>query len=259
MTMLDELYTFIEVVRAGSINAAARSMNTNPARISRQLTALEDYLEQPLLQRTPRGIVVTNYGKIVFDKTASPVAQAIATMHQKQGVSQRFQLIAPNNLLYSALFSAIKTVISQLDNITLDIHANNKNELLSQTNFDLALRVGEQKDSSYYQKRLGTIATALVAKTDYQSDDTLLLPFGEHQIGSIEPSLAASFSKVSHIDDISIVRRLVESGLGVGMLPMTEVSQLSNHSLYRYVETDTIMPKRPLYAMWHGKREPTKN
>ncbi|WP_243734842.1 MULTISPECIES: LysR substrate-binding domain-containing protein [Idiomarina] len=195
----------------------------------------------------------------MFDEAALPVDQALSALRKKHELSQRFQLIAPNNLLYSALFSAIKEIISKLDNITLDIHANNKNQLLSQTNFDLALRVGEQKDSSYYQRRLGTIATALVAKKDTQPNDILFLPFGEHQIGSIEPSLSASFKKVSHIDDISIVRRLVEAGLGVGMLPMTEICQLSNHSLYKYIETDAIMPKRPLYVLWHGSRKPTKN
>lgn len=253
--MLNELSVFIEVVQAGSISAAARNLNTSIAKISRQLSVLENYFETPLLQRTSRGIVLLPEGEVIFERALNPISELKQLKSRSKLDSSRFKLIAPNNLLYSRLFESIVTLV-ETPQFNLDIKANNANVRLSQESFDLALRVGEQKDSSYYQKKLGSILVQPVYKVG-EKKNRLIIPFRSHQSGAIDEQLTSQFEELCYIDDISVVRRLVESGAGVGMLPMTEIQQLCITHEFAYFEHSSPLFERPLYALWHGNSIPS--
>lgn len=253
--MLNELSVFIEVIQAGSISAAARNLNSSVSKISRQLSVLESHFETPLLQRTARGIILLPEGEVIYERALNPMSELKQLKSRSKLDSSRFKLIAPNNLLYSRLFESIFTLV-ETPRFNLDIKANNANVRLSQESFDLALRIGEQRDSSYYQKKLGSILVKLVYKVGIKKS-RLIIPFRSHQAWSIDEQLSSQFKELCYIDDISVVRRLVESGAGVGMLPMTEIQQLSIADEFAYFEDSSPLFERPLYALWHGKAVPS--
>jgi len=58
-------YFFI-VARTGSITRAAEELRVSPPAISVQLRALEDHLDEKLLQRSGRKMVMTEMGRVVF-------------------------------------------------------------------------------------------------------------------------------------------------------------------------------------------------
>ncbi|WP_457486477.1 LysR family transcriptional regulator [Teichococcus aerofrigidensis] len=58
---------FLAVVRAGSVRGAAARLNVAASAISRQIMELEAECGQPLLERLPRGVVVTEAGRILVD------------------------------------------------------------------------------------------------------------------------------------------------------------------------------------------------
>ena len=58
---------FRTVIRTGSIRAAAELLNVAPSAVSRQILKLEQELGVPLLTRLPRGVALTDAGRIVAD------------------------------------------------------------------------------------------------------------------------------------------------------------------------------------------------
>ena len=60
---LNDVRTFVLIAQAGTLTAAARELNLPTSTVSRSLTRLEQHLEVLLVQRSPRGLVLTDFGK----------------------------------------------------------------------------------------------------------------------------------------------------------------------------------------------------
>jgi DNA-binding transcriptional LysR family regulator len=63
---LRHLAVFHGIARAGSVNAAARLLHTSQPAVSRELRALEDRLGMPLFHRLPRGMQLTDAGRVLM-------------------------------------------------------------------------------------------------------------------------------------------------------------------------------------------------
>lgn len=63
MDAFDQMRTFVRIVDAGSLSAAARAGRLSLAAVSRQLSALEDELGTPLVVRTTRRLQITPSGR----------------------------------------------------------------------------------------------------------------------------------------------------------------------------------------------------
>ena len=83
----DKLKTFHAAAQTGSLTAAADKLKISQSAVSRQITALEDYLNMPLFHRHARGLTLTEQGQILF-KTADDVAVRIARA-QSQVIDSR--------------------------------------------------------------------------------------------------------------------------------------------------------------------------
>ena len=75
MIKLQQLNTFLEISRAGSIRKAAEVMGLSQPALSRSLTLLEQELGVRLLERSVHGVAVTEAGRTLLSKArliASP-------------------------------------------------------------------------------------------------------------------------------------------------------------------------------------------
>lgn len=70
MLDLHRLRVLREVVRTGSFSAAARELRITPSAVSQQIGALERSLGLPVVHRGPRGVSVTEPGRMLADVTA---------------------------------------------------------------------------------------------------------------------------------------------------------------------------------------------
>ena len=62
MDLLDKMTTYVRVVEAGSLSAAAKQLRISSAAVSRQIATLEAELRLTLLRRTTRRMTVTPAG-----------------------------------------------------------------------------------------------------------------------------------------------------------------------------------------------------
>lgn len=60
---IDLLRSFVAIAQAGSLSRAAQCIARTQSALSQQMKRLEDIVDQPLLQRTGRGVVLTNPGE----------------------------------------------------------------------------------------------------------------------------------------------------------------------------------------------------
>jgi len=60
---LNDVRTFVLVAQAGTLTAAAKELELPASTVSRSLTRLEKHLDVLLVQRGPRGMVLTDFGK----------------------------------------------------------------------------------------------------------------------------------------------------------------------------------------------------
>jgi molybdate transport repressor ModE-like protein len=60
-----DLVFFQEIVKQGSLSAAARELGVTPASISKRLAKLEEVLGVPLVSRTTRRLTLTDEDRIM--------------------------------------------------------------------------------------------------------------------------------------------------------------------------------------------------
>ena len=68
---LHDLHILMTVVQAGSMNKAATLLNSTQPAVSRSIGDLERTMGVPLLDRSPRGIVPTDYGRALLEGGAA--------------------------------------------------------------------------------------------------------------------------------------------------------------------------------------------
>ncbi|NOU51256.1 LysR family transcriptional regulator [Pseudoalteromonas sp. JBTF-M23] len=261
--MLDDLRLFVEVSRRGSFAKAAQDLGVGAPTLSKRVTALEQQLGYALLQRSARGITLTNHGQTIIDNMASELLALQAQCDALTGLEAKsFHLLCPQNLMIGPLYDALQSFQSRYPALQLHVEPANSLELLSQKRFDLAIRVGELDDSSVYQKRLGQIAVKALAAKHIANAQSLFLPFRRSQLPATESwqTLLAKYKHISYVGDITLVRKLVGAGNGAGVLPMTEIAALlahANNTAFCYV--DECQFTRNVYALWPNQRIPPKH
>ena len=76
MDFLARAVTFVRVVEAGSLSAAARSLRMSLAAVSRQVTSLEAELDAKLFLRTARNVRLTDEGRRFLEHASRLVREA---------------------------------------------------------------------------------------------------------------------------------------------------------------------------------------
>ncbi len=70
MDLPAQMVLYAQVVDAGSLSAAARGLNQSPSAVSKQISHLEDRIGVRLLQRSKKGISLTEEGTLFYERCA---------------------------------------------------------------------------------------------------------------------------------------------------------------------------------------------
>lgn len=104
---IEQLEYFIEVVKAGSINAASKKVFISQQSLNKSLHSLEDELGFDILNRTRRGVSLTVEGEVVFNAAQAIVARFEQMQEQvkKLKVAQDDSLSGRMNIHISPMLS----------------------------------------------------------------------------------------------------------------------------------------------------------
>lgn len=170
----DKLKTFHAAAATGSLTAAADKLGISQSAVSRQITALEEYLEMPLFHRHARGLTLTEQGEILF-RTADEVAVQIARVQSnvidsRQKPQGRLRISSPISLGSNWLPSVLPEFLETYPDIDVQLILEDSEHDLSSFNVDCALRPWPSTKGDVIQRKLGQITQSLYASHQYLSD-----------------------------------------------------------------------------------------
>ncbi len=171
MDKFADLEAFAAVVESGTFSAAGERLGIAKSVVSRRISQLESRLGSRLMNRTTRRLALTDAGKNFYQRAV----QILADLDDaEQSVTEEtaelrgsIKLAAPLSFGLSHLSNAITDFLSTHPAIELNLDLNDRNINLVEDGFDMAVRVGELKDSTLVARRLGVARLITCASPAY--------------------------------------------------------------------------------------------
>ena len=171
MMRFESMETFVRVVEAGSISAAAEQMGIAKSAVSRRISELEERLGVQLFRRTTRRLNLTDTGRSFHARCRNILAdveEAEQSVSREHGTLRgRLRVALPLSFGLSQLGPAINAFLQAHPELEFDLDFNDRQVDLLAEGFDLALRIGELEDSSLVARRLAGIRSCLCASPAY--------------------------------------------------------------------------------------------
>lgn len=171
MSRLTEMEAFATVVEEGGFTDAARKMGMSKSTMSKHISALEQRLGARLLSRTTRRVNPTEIGLAYYDRASrilNDAGKADALVAQLHAVpSGALHICAPPDFGIHRLAPLMGEFLADYTDISVNLEFNQQDVDLIADGFDLAVRVGEQKDSSLRARKLCETEFRLVASPAY--------------------------------------------------------------------------------------------
>jgi DNA-binding transcriptional LysR family regulator len=235
MLKLDGIASFVAVVEAGSISAAARRLHLAKSVVSERLAELERQLGASLLHRTTRKLSLTEDGAAFLHKASRimrEVEEAAAEMAERRGsLIGPMRISAPVTLGRLHLGPALYPFLLQHPGIELSLELDDRRVDAAADGFDAVIRHGVLEDSRLVAWQLAQSRRLLVAAPAYleragvpASLDELALHRGifytnrgiadwRFESGDARPRVAL------RVNNGDMMRDAAVAGLGLALLP----------------------------------------
>lgn len=171
MLDLQQLSSFLAVVRAGSFVGAADATGLSKAAVSRHVADLESHLGVRLLHRTTRRLSLSDDGQRFHERAVELVAQLeeleAETSSSGGEATGLLRINAPlsfGNLQLAPLWPAFLDANPRL---SLDVTLNDRVVDLIEEGYDVAVRITNRLDSSLVSRQLATTRVVLCASPAY--------------------------------------------------------------------------------------------
>ena len=171
MGQLEDMAMFVRIVEAGGIGKAAGQLELAKSAVSRRLNELEKRLCTQLLARTTRRSSLTDAGALYYERALNILAD-VATLNDeasgaKVSVAGTLRMTAPLSFGLMHLAPVIDEFATRHSAVNFQIDFSDQHKDLVEEGYELAIRIGELKDSSFQAKRITPVRHVLCASPDY--------------------------------------------------------------------------------------------
>ena len=171
MDRFENMSTFIRVVEAGGISAAADRLGVAKSAVSRRLKELEEHLGVELFHRTTRKMNLTETGRAFYHQSVRIMEDVIeaelATSQAHATLQGSLKIALPSSFGLMHMGPAINEFLQAHPQLEFDLDFNDREVDLIQEGFDLAIRIANLPDSSLVARRLAPIRLVLCASPGY--------------------------------------------------------------------------------------------
>lgn len=168
---LRQLAIFAKTVDHGSFRAAAKALRLSPSVVSHHVGQLEQTLGTALLYRSTRRLSLTPDGERLLEAARTMIDAAESGLqgigNQSIRPSGLLRLTVPALLAPSELTSLLAKFAVDCPEVRLSLDFSDTRRDLIADGFDMAISVGELKDSALKAKKLFEINRKLVAAPAY--------------------------------------------------------------------------------------------
>jgi DNA-binding transcriptional LysR family regulator len=169
--MLHLMSSFAVVVKAGTFTRAAARLGLSKSVVSRHVSALERELGVQLMYRSTHQLSLTEAGERFYayckdleDVAEQAVAVATAAGEQPKGL---LRIALPQTLIVSPLGGLISRFQHDYPDIQLDVRVTSLQVDPIEEGFDLALRIGDLRDSNLMCRKIRDVRFQAVAAPEY--------------------------------------------------------------------------------------------
>lgn len=239
--------TFVRIVEAGSLSAAARQLSTTQATVSRRLQSLETLLGVRLLLRTTHTTRLTDDGERCYQHARRVIDSWLAledevgqTEDEPVGV---LRVRAPHAFGQDQLLQPLTAFLQRYPQLSVEWMLNDKSVDFLGDNLDCAIRVGAEVDPATVSVLLAEVPRSVVASPELLErfpaiktpDDLQALPwiaistFYQRHVelfkdGSTNPARIAITPRLS-TDSLYVARNTALTGLGVAVVSSWTVKE----------------------------------
>jgi len=275
MDRLDCIQSFVRVVETGSFSAVARDLNTTQPTISKQIAALEDYLDVQLLTRSTRKLQLTQEGEQFFEhcqRLLDVVAEAEASVGQRQNPVGILRVNCSVAFAQHQVIPYLKGFLDRYPDLRLDLMMSDRFVDLVEEGTDLAIRIGQVSDPALIVHRIGVTRRVTVASAEYFHDrPTPKTPedLSEHNCivytrlttgnewhfqlptgGTAQITVKGNLQ----VDSSTAIREAVLSGLGIAVCPVWLLGDLIQSDRLTVILQDYQPTPLPIHMVYRRGR-----
>lgn len=248
----DKLRIFHAAAQAGSFTHAGDSLHMSQSAVSRQVSALEHDLGVPLFHRHARGLLLTEQGELLY-RTANDVLMKLEAVQSnltdsKEKPSGILRVTTTVGLGSTWLTSRIRNFIDFYPDVDLHLIFDDDELDLGMREADVAIRLRQPTQPDLIQRKLFTVHFHVYASPEYiqrfgapntidDIDNHRIIMFGEQAPaylrsmnwletagrGSADPRRS-----VLKVNNIVAIKRAVQSGVGIAILPDYIIDKATN-------------------------------
>jgi len=232
--------TYVRIVEAGSLSAAARQLATTQATISRRLQSLETLLGVRLLLRTTHAMKLTDDGERCYQH-ARRVIDSWLALEDEVGQAEdepvgTLRVRAPHAFGQEQLLEPLTRFLNRYPHLAVEWMLNDKSVDFLSDNSDCAIRVGAEVDPATVSVLLAEVPRSVVASPTllaqfpaiHQPEDLCALPwialstFYQQHIelinGETRQITRVALSPRLSTDSLYVARNTALAGLGVSVV-----------------------------------------
>ena len=185
---LHQLALFVRTVETGSFSKAGQEFGLSQPSVSRAIAALETRLGVKLLTRTTRQISTTDAGEALLIRAREAIAAIDDAEDAARGadrLSGLLRVALPTAFGVRRIIPLLPNLLAHHPQLRIDLMISDRYENLIAEGADLALRIGEQGDSSFVTRKLGSARRLFVASPSYlarRQAPTRLADLADHDL-----------------------------------------------------------------------------
>src|ERR1700722_5197053 len=167
---LQQLALFVRTVETGSFSRAAREFGLTQPSASRAVAALEERLGVKLIARKTRELSATDAGEGLFARARDALAAVEDAENAARGadwLSGVLRVALPTTYGARRVAPLLPAFLDQHARLKIDLIMADRYENLIAEGAELALRVGEQPDSSFVARKLESARRLFIAAPSY--------------------------------------------------------------------------------------------
>jgi DNA-binding transcriptional LysR family regulator len=168
---IDELRTFVSIVAARSLSAAAREMNLALSVVSKRLAALESRTGTRLIARSTRRLALTEEGMDLYERAQrilAEVDQAEAALTRGQVEPQGLlRVSAPVAFGRAHVGPVCRDLVREHPTLSIDLQLTDRMVDLIEEGIDVAIRIAPPKGSQMVMRKLIDDHRVVVGAPEY--------------------------------------------------------------------------------------------
>jgi LysR family nitrogen assimilation transcriptional regulator len=244
---LRQLRYFVAIAEAGSFTGGSQAVHVAQSALSKHIQALEDELGGALFDRGPRGVAVSEPGKVLLRHARFILGQIdrarVDVQSHNQELTGSVNFAAPSALSHLLFAPLVQRFLSRHPRVTLKLSEGLTSALidrLQQGSLDLAVTAELPEHELVLATPLFTESMMLVGKAGdpllrrrriaiRQLVDLPLIfsnaPPWMAQVRKVLGDPQATLSARVHVDSVEPLKRIIAGGWGYGILPSSALSE----------------------------------